>query len=112
MFKITRDWYIALIVVVCGVIYTLPVGAQAPASAEIRACVHNGNSQIRLLAAGQSCAANERLVVWNTAGPKGDKGDAGATGPQGPIGPIGLQGFRGNIGPAGPIGPAGKDGRD
>jgi hypothetical protein len=118
MLKLTRDWYLALAVITGGVIYSLPLSAQSPASTEIRACVHNGNSQLRLLAAGQTCAPNERLVVWNTSGPKGDKGDTGATGPLGPqglqgiAGPQGPQGLQGIPGIAGPEGPAGKNGRD
>jgi hypothetical protein len=125
MLKLSRDWLIGLSVVAAGVIYSLPVAAQAPA--EIRACVHNGNNQLRLLAAGQSCANNERLVTWNLQGPKGDKGDTGATGatgargetgPQGPQGVAGKDGVPGAPGATGPQGPSGdqgapgKDGRD
>lgn len=111
MIRVSRDWWLALAVVAAGVIYTLPVRAQAPA--EIRACVHNGNNQLRLLAAGQSCAANERMVVWGVAGPAGPTGATGATGQQGlqgPKGDPGPVGPRGNIGPQGPKGDPGPQG--
>jgi hypothetical protein len=109
MVKVSRDWWLAIAVVCVGVIYTLPVGAQvdlrsANVSSEIRACVHNGNSQLRLIGPADACTRNERMVTWNIVGPQGPKGDMGNVGPMGP------RGFTGNVGPAGPQGEPGRDG--
>ena len=118
MVRVNRDWWLALAVVAAGVIYTLPVRAQIPGG-EIRACVHNGNSQLRVIGAGQSCASNERLIVWNVQGPQGNRGPQGVVGPQGPTGapgaigpqgPAGPQGAPGIAGPKGEVGPAGPQG--
>jgi hypothetical protein len=62
------------------------------------ACMANATGALRLIdfqASGNSCTATEKIMGWNTAGPKG------ATGPQGPAGPAGPKGATGPQGPAG-----------
>ena len=111
MLRLSRDWWLAIAVVTAGVIYTLPVRAQAPA--EIRACMHNGSNQLRIIGATETCGKTERLLTWNTQGPKGDTGPAGPQGnigPQGPKGDTGPEGKQGPAGPEGPIGPRGFPG--
>ena len=121
MAKVSRDWCLALAVVVAGVIYTLPVRAHVDQSSgnvsvAITVCVHAGNNQLRLIGISDKCASNERMVTWNTVGPRGPQGNTGPQGPKGdigpvgPVGPIGPRGFNGNIGPAGPKGDPGMAG--
>src|SRR5215204_606573 len=107
MVKISRDWCLALGVVAAGAFYSLPVTAQSArtpinVSPYFFACVHEKNSQLRLVNPSEACGKNESLVSWNAQGPKGDNGNTGPQGPkgeQGPVGLIGPRGFPGNIGP-------------
>lgn len=82
------------------------------------ACVANNgnNSELRLVAADQTCRPNETKITLNAAGvpgpagptgPQGPPGPQGATGPQGPAGPTGPQG---PVGPTGPVGATGETG--
>ncbi len=72
--------------------------AAFPVAADVlEACVNKGNGNLRLVAPGVLCHANETRVTWNQTGPAGPAGPAGAAGP---------------AGPAGPPGPAGADGED
>lgn len=87
----------------------------------IHACAKNGNGDLRVVAATESCKNNETARDWNAQGiqgiqgvqgvkgDKGDKGDTGAMGPQGPQGNTGAQGPQGNTGAVGPQGPAGSN---
>lgn len=123
--KLNRDWCLALLVVLAGIVYTLPISAQSGRSARNRppinvspyifACVHEGN-QLRLINPGESCRRNERLITWGVTGPTGPTGATGATGAPGATGATGSEGlmgprgFPGNIGPKGPAGQDGIDG--
>jgi hypothetical protein len=52
----------------------------------IHGCYQDVNGKLRVIAAGETCRANETALPWNQsgpAGPKGDKGDRGDAGPQG-----------------------------
>ena len=51
-------------------------------SAALQACVadNSNNAQLRLIAAGESCRPNERLIKLNVTGPTGATGERGATG--------------------------------
>jgi hypothetical protein len=108
MSTLSRDWWLSLVAVGAVVSYVLPVNAQGPVV--IRACVHNGNHQLRYISVGQSCAANEQLVTWNNEGPAGPAGPQGATGPQGPQGNTGATGSQGPQGDTGAQGPQGATG--
>jgi type VI protein secretion system component Hcp len=89
----------------------LPVAASAgspsPTSETIHACVQRFSGDARIVAPGKSCRHNERLVIWNVAGPQGPAGVSGAAGPAGPAGPEGPQGPQGPEGPQGPGGGGG-----
>jgi Collagen triple helix repeat (20 copies) len=70
----------------------------------IHACANNGNGQVRIVGADESCKTNETPLTWNQAGP------AGAAGPAGPAGSTGADGAQGPTGPRGPAGPQGPQG--
>jgi hypothetical protein len=55
----------------------------------IHGCFKQFAGTLRLVQAGEACAAKERPIAWNAQGPKGDTGPAGPAGPQGPAGPTG-----------------------
>lgn len=90
------------------------VAVPAVAAADvIDACVHQGNQQLRLVAATEACKPNETRISWNTAGPRGPAGPTGPTGSAGPAGatgPTGAKGDPGGVGPTGPQGPSGPAG--
>lgn len=104
------------LVLVCGAALMVQgsVGAQEDGG-RVRACVHNGNGDVRIVGPGESCRNNERAVSWSIRGPQGVAGEVGAPGlqgmqgPQGVAGPQGLTGLEGPQGATGPEGPAGKD---
>ena len=82
-------------------------------SAVLYACVANNpnNAQLRLIAAGESCRPNERMITLNVTGPTGatgERGPTGATGEQGAPGADGAPGETGAVGPAGPAGTTGQ----
>ena len=52
------------------------VASQSAPNPVIRSCVKNTTGAARIIRAGQSCAAGERLVTWNKAGPAGPAGVA------------------------------------
>ena len=84
-----------------------PTAPHAPTSEAIHACVQRFSGDTRIIPPGKSCRHNERLVIWNIAGPQGPAGAPGGPGPAGPAGPEGPQGPQG---PEGPQGPAGSGG--
>src|SRR5262245_1874046 len=91
----------------------LPLAAFAgapPTSETVHACVQRFSGDTRIIAPGKSCRHNERLVIWNVAGPQGPPGPAGSPGTAGPAGPAGPEGPQGPQGPEGPQGPGGGGG--
>lgn len=65
----------------------------------IHACVKKSNGDVRIIAPGGTCRANETPLAWNISGPPGPEG------PEGPAGPTGATGPTGPQGPTGPAGP-------
>jgi type VI secretion system secreted protein Hcp len=84
--------------------------AGAPTSETIHACVQRFSGDTRIIPPGKSCRHNERLEIWNIAGPQGPAGPSGAPGGAGPAGPAGPEGPQGPQGPEGPQGPGGGSG--
>jgi hypothetical protein len=93
------------------------IGASASAPAVTTAapgpyhvCVNGKTHKITTIwgsNAHPSCAAGQKLYLWNVKGPKGN---TGARGPQGPTGATGPQGPAGARGPQGGTGPQGLQG--
>ena len=71
---------------------------------------------LRIVAEGDPCRANEQALTWNEQGPQGAPGEPGPQGEPGPLCPpadvevIGVEGPQGEQGPAGPSGPTGSAG--
>jgi hypothetical protein len=78
-----------------------PAHVYGGAPSVVHACVKKSNGDVRIIAPGGTCKANETPLDWNIAGPSGPPG------PQGPTGPTGPTGATGPTGPEGPAGPAG-----
>jgi type VI secretion system secreted protein Hcp len=85
-----------------------PVAAEAQPSGVIHACVQRHGGDTRIVPPGRDCRPNERLVIWNVAGPQGPAGPAGSPGAVGPAGPAGAEGPPGPEGPQGPPGSGGS----
>jgi type VI secretion system secreted protein Hcp len=96
-----------LFVLAAGFAAGASAGTPSPTSEAIHACVQRFSGDTRIIAPGKSCRHNERLVIWNVAGPQGPAGSPGGVGPVGPIGPEGPQGPQGPEGPQGPGGGGG-----
>ncbi len=117
MIKLVRS---RLAVGIAAAVAALSLGsfaiAQVGDDGTIRSCVHKNSGAVRVLADGETCKSNERLLVFNQqgeqgdAGPQGPAGPPGADGAQGPQGPAGPPGADGAQGPQGPAGPPGADG--
>ncbi len=97
---------VLIIVVVAGATWVL--ASEEPTT--YYACVNNSSGIMHLVAAGDTCTNNERLIVWNSRGPQGPQGVPGPQGPQGVPGPQGPQGDPGPQGPQGVSGPQGPQG--
>jgi type VI secretion system secreted protein Hcp len=82
--------------------------ARTQADTTIRACVANGNGDLRIPDAGEKCRKNETQTSWNVTGPVGPQGETGAAGSTGAAGRDGRDGLQGAQGVAGPQGPAGN----
>lgn len=98
---------------------TQHISSIVAADGQIHGCYSTATGQLRVVAEGSTCRANEAAIAWNQVGPqgpqgpkgdKGEKGDTGATGPQGPEGAQGPQGDKGDTGATGPQGPQGIQG--
>ncbi len=100
-----------LFLVAAGLPVAVSAGTPGPTSETIHACVQRFSGDTRIIAPGKSCRHNERLVIWNVAGPQGPAGFPGGVGPVGPIGPEGPMGAQGPEGPQGPAGSGGGSAR-
>lgn len=107
----SRSHSLALLASFVLLVLLLPAAALATGPAVMEACVNPGSGDLRLVATGVLCHANEVRVQWNVAGPQGPPGPTGATGATGDTGPQGAtgpQGIQGPPGPQGLPGPAGS----
>ena len=67
-----------------GFAAVIALSSESAVAVEIRACLTLGGELKRVTVdALSSCGANEQLLSWSVAGPKGDKGDKGDPGEPG-----------------------------
>lgn len=77
---------VGIAVVAAGGTVVLTQLASAADSNTLTACVKNDSGELRLVAAGTTCAKGEHLVTWSITGPQGVPGPTGSPGAQGPKG--------------------------